>query len=340
MERGEFLWRQKANFGRSNFNNFLNFLYEFVSGRVTILAFVGLFNFATLNAEFYGMILAAGVTLVLYYFISDAYKTFWTGINLEYFVSNRGIAYKWGVTTTDEVHLSFEEISKILVVRKKNRSAVVFETTSSIINGLYGFSKELYFNVLSFENVFLMDELIEVMNQVYPGRLELVEDVKDFNWQEKVPESSLYVKSVQFLGIVFLYFASSTALHLIDNNLLQGEYVTDTIVKDVGNHIETELGFTMNVKYYKNRAGELIEFELSPLYNNVTEVFYPEFAGHEGLENYYIGIYSLFKFGAFLVMLFSSCFIFYKKGRIHFEDLSVFLLLPIGFIIVAFVLFN
>ena len=149
-----------------------------------------------------------------------------------------------------------------------------------------------------------------------------------------------YLKSVQFLGIIFLYFATSTALHLIDNNVLQGEYVTDKVIKDFGNRIVTEKGYKMNLHSYKDFTGEYMDFEVSPLYHNVTEVFDPILRGRERLENYYMGPYFIFKFSAFFVMLLSSGYIFYKKGNIAFEDLSVFLLLPLGFIVLAFVLFN
>ena len=93
MDEYKVLWTQRANAKANTIRHFGNFMYEFIGARFTFIAFIGLFNFAAIGLSFFDEVLTAGITLILYYLISDAFNVFWTGVNLEYQVTRQGIVY-------------------------------------------------------------------------------------------------------------------------------------------------------------------------------------------------------------------------------------------------------
>lgn len=124
-----------------------------MGARYTVLAFIGLFNVATFNLDFYSQILAGGIAIFLFYIISDAFSVFWNGINLKYLVATDSIIYQWGVTRTHELIIPYNKITKIssFYGKDEKRCAIIFDNIDNIKNRDFGFSKEIYFNQLTFE---------------------------------------------------------------------------------------------------------------------------------------------------------------------------------------------
>jgi len=351
MMQSDILWSQKANTNVSTLRQFGYFLYEFVGARFTILAFIGLFNVATYNLDVFGWILSGGISIFLYYIISDAFSVFWTGINLEYFVTKDEIIFQWGVIKIHELTVPFNKISKIsaLCGGKDKRHAILFENSDGFKNGDFGFSKEIYFNQLSFENVRTIVSLVSILNDVWGSNVEILQNSKKLNWVDKIPSSSLYLKFVQLVAFIFLYFSTSIALNLIDNNCLTSLYVQDVVIKQElvleGNNydyniMETKEGYKIKLRHYYAYKDQEVKFYVSPLFKNVTKFDSYKPLKRESLENGYKGFNVVFKSLAIIVMLFSSSYIFYKRGDIPFTDLSVFLIFPILIIFIAFYLFH
>jgi len=354
MSKYELLWTQRAYAKANTIRHFGNFIYEFVGARFTLIAFIGLFNFAAIGLSFFDEILTFGIVLFLYYLISDAFNVFWTGVNLEYHITKQGIVYNWGVFRSHELLVPFEEIVKISAIRgnSNKRNALVFENSLKIKNGDYGFSKELFFNALTFENIQNLETVIKILEKEGGYDIDIKEKHQSNTLDEKLTSSYLYLKFLQLLTLVFLYLTTNIALHLLDSNLLSNTYVKDIVVaqenrpygpKYFYNHLKTEKGhsFVLKGRYFYDHMDEEIELLISPIFKNV--IGFENYKQHryESLKNGYLGgINILFKLAALLISFMSGSYIFYKRSYIPFEDLTVFLIFPMGILIVAFFIFH
>jgi hypothetical protein len=349
MNQNHILWQQKANSNSSTLRNFGYFLYEFVGARFTVLAFLGLFNFAAYYLDFFGQFLSIGITIFLYYIISDAFSVFWTGVNLEYFVEDDKIVFRWGVFRNHELVVPFDKITKISALYSDNqkRSAIIFENSDNIKNGDYGFSKEIYFDQLSFENVVDIKNLVSVLHESY-GKIKTLQDAYRIEWKERLPTSSLYLKFLQLCAFIFLYASTSVGLRIIDNNILTSNLVQDVVIKQdkkfIGHYqssiIETKEGYSFELTRHRDYQGELVSFYVSPLFKDVTSFESYKSPNYETLESAYRGFNIVIKIIAIITMILSSSFIFYKRGRIPFAELTMILLFPIAMCIIAFLIFN
>lgn len=345
------LWSQKANSGRSTIVQFAYFLYEFIGARFSIIAFIGLFNVATYNLDWYGYILAGGISVFLYFVISDAFNVFWNGINLKYYITTEGVTFEWGVLKDFVLDIPFEDITRISAIfgNKSKPGAIVFENKEGFKNGDFGLSKEVYFNQLSFENVKDLEKVISILKEVSGCKVEILQRVKPVHWTQSTPESSMYLKFIQLLALIFLYFSTSLTLRLIDNNFLTSIEVQDTVVSqefiDFGNYlhynkIKTTNGHEFTLERYCDHSEEVLTFYVSPMFLDVTYFVGNKTDTGEHVRNGYLGFNFIFKFLTVWVMLFSASYIFYKRGKIPIKDLSVFLLFPLFFIFIAFYLFH
>lgn len=353
MKAHEVLWRQRAYGQTSTLRHLSNFLYEFVGARFTLLAFIGLFNFAAIGYAYFDLVLTLGISLFLFYLISDAFNVFWTGINLEYQLTTEGVMFDWGVFKDHELFVPYQKISKVFAVRKgKNkRSALIFENTLNLKNGDYGFSKEIFFKILSFENVQELEEVIAVIEKEGGYEIAIKEVYDTASLDEKLPHSYLYLKFLQLLSLVFLYISTSIFLNFVDANILSSYSVEDKIVRQelkplkkgyYYNHFETEKGydFVLKGKSHFNYLEEEVGLLISPLYKKVVGFYGFKFSKHQSLRHGYLGGNVLVKLIALFFSILSGAYIFYKRSYIPFEDLSVFLIFPSLILILAFFVFN
>ena len=353
MDSNDILWTQKAHSKYNTIEHFGIFLYEFISARFTIIAFIGLFNFVGYNFQFFGYSVSTGIAIFLYYIISDAFNVFWTGLNLKYSITKSGILFEWGVLKDHEVFVPFEDVSRILVVNNKKgkRRSLIFENVDKIKNGDFGFSKEIYFDQLSFENISDIDSTVKIIVDLNPLKVFHLDENKNISWTEKIPSSTLYLKFLQLIGFACIYLSAMIAIIAIDNNLLSSTYVKDVVVEQYlysyeddlkQNILVTKEGYNIKLGSRFSYVGEEVEFMVSPLFKHVTKFnsFKVKATSRESHENSYMGFSLVFKIIALFSTLFSASYIFYKRGFVPFEDLSVLLLLPILILIVAFFVYN
>lgn len=351
MISDDILWTQKAHSNSNSIGHFGYFLYEFISARFTVIAFIGLFNFAGYNYQFFGYSIATGIALFLYYIISDAFNVFWTGLNLKYNITKSGILFEWGVLKDHELFIPFDEISRVLVVTRKEgkRHALIFENEEKIKNGDYGFSKEIYFDQLSFENISDINSVVKIIADLNPSKVHEVQQYKYKPWTEKVPNSNLYLKFLQLLGFVCIYISTMIAVSIIDCNILPSTYVKDVVVKQTfysykdrvkKNILETQQGYEISLISNYGYENAEVEFWVSPLFKQTTDFDSFKSTSRESHMNAYMGLSLIFKLMALCSTLFSASYIFYKRGFVPFVDLSVLLILPMLMLIVAFYLFH
>ena len=149
------LWFFNETAPTAIYTSFFVFLYEFIGARFSFFAFLGLFNVFSSEFKYFGFILAAAISILIFMFLQEAFNHFWNGINLKYAISKQGIHFDWGVFRHHELDLDFDQIDSIYIVDDKKRNAIIFDNKEGIKNSSYGFGNELSASVLSFENVTL-----------------------------------------------------------------------------------------------------------------------------------------------------------------------------------------
>ena len=347
MNNDEILWEQKANGNKNLLVFFGFFLYEFIGARLTILAFVGIFNVGTYNLDYIGQGISIGLAVILFYLMLDAFNTFWTGINLRYVVYRDHIAYYWGVIRPYELILSFDEINEISYVQdpQSKRSALLFNTRLNLKNKNFGFSKEAYFNQLSFENIENSEQLITTLKDQCDQQVKIVPIDKFVDWTEKLPDSTLYIKTLQLVAFIFLFISSDTVMKIIDCNALPSKRVTELVTqqhrpnpKEKPTTLTTESGYTIKIESIHNYKGDELGFYVSPMYDEVVSVNFKVGGRYEIFIGEYNNFTVGFKFLAICFMMFSSIYIFYKRGNVSFANLQILILLPVVFLILGFAL--
>lgn len=354
MSEHDMLWTQRANAKANTLSHFGNFLYEFVGARFTFIAFVSLFNFAAIGLSIFDEALTFGIVLILYYLISDAFNVFWTGVNLEYTITRYGLVYKWGIFRSHELFIPFDDIKKVYAIRggKKKRNALVFENELQIKNKDHGFSKELHFNDLTFENIKDLDHVIKVLEREGGYKIEEKQTYHSSAVDAKLSNSYLYLKFMQLLTLIFLYFATTISLNLIDSNMLTNRYVKDVVIEQDNrpfgsdyfyDHLITEKGHTYVIgsRYFDNHVGEEVELVISPIFKKVIGFVIDNERKLGALKNGYVGSMNiLFKLAALICSFVCASYIFYKRCFIPFDDLTIFLVFPVFILVVAFFLFH
>lgn len=349
------LWSQKANSKSNNYKNFGFFLYDFIGGKLTILAFLGLFGFVGYHLGYFGHFLTLGIGVFLYYIISDAFNVFWTGVNLEYQVTDKYIRFIWGVSKQREIIIPFEEITNISAEygAMNKRSAIIFENSDKFKNGDFGFSQERYFNQLSFENVNDIEALIRILNDVGDKRVEIIKPDLSKPWEEQLPSSTVYLKVLQLVAFLYLFISSSLFLNFIDFHFLKSEKIVDTVISQeyggsetwgMTNKLTTKNGYTIelttNPKYKFNYLNKNVGFSVSPMFNNITTFENFNTKKHESLKTGQGGASVLFKLLSIIAMIISCMYIFYKRGVIPFFELGMVILGPLFFLLPAVFLFT
>lgn len=284
MVKYEVLWSQKANANSSTLVLLGNFIYEFIGVRFTLIAFIALFNFASIGFHFFDEILNIGISLILYFFLRDAFNVFWTGINLKYYITKQGILYTWGVFRSHELLIPFDEISNIIVLNnsKHKRKALIFENLRCLKNGDHGLSKEIFFNILSFENINELEKVVNILRNVGYTKITIKEEAQSYKLDEKLKYSYLYYKSLQLLSLIFLYIATNIGLNLTDTHLANSDLIKDVIVKQEESSFRSDYfylnlttskghSFTLQSRYLNDHTGEEVKLRISPIYNKVIE---------------------------------------------------------------------
>ena len=231
MNNDEILWEQKA-IGKKNLAVYFGFfLYEFIGARWTILAFVGLFNVGAYNLDYIGQGISIGLAIILFYLMMDAFNTFWTGINLNYVVYPDRIAYYWGVTGPKELVIPFDEITQISYTQdpKSKRSALLFITESNLKNKDFGFSKEAYFNQLSFENIQDSEKLIKILTEQCDQEVKIIPVDEITQWFDRLPNATLYIKTLQLIAFIWLFISTSILMKIVDCSFLTYKKVTEIV---------------------------------------------------------------------------------------------------------------
>jgi len=348
------LWSQKAQSKSDSYKNFGYMLYEIIGGRLTLLAFLSLFSFSGYYLGYFGQFLSLAIGVILFYAVLDAFNIFWTGIKLEYAVTDKAIMFLWGASSDGALRIPFNEITKISAEYEPNnkRSAIIFENVHHFKNGDFGFSQERYFKELSFENVSEIEKLINILRQVYPKPIELVQSDERIAWEDRLPKSNLYLKFLQLLAFSFLYFSTTFVLKIIDYNFIGTEKVVDIVVhqefKDKGtlgmfSHLTTKNNYkiklAVNPKFQKNYLNKTVNFETSRLFNEVVK-FNSIQAPHryESHVTGYKGISVFSKLFTLALMLFSCFHIFSKRGIVPFRELSILILAPIISLLISYFL--
>jgi len=353
MQEEKILWSQKAQSKSESYKNFGYMLYEIIGGRLTLLAFLSLFSFSGYYLGYFGQFLSLAIGAVLFYTILDAFNIFWTGIKLEYAVTNKGIMFLWGNSSDGSLAIPFNEITKISAEYgpSNKRSAIIFENVDHFKNGDFGFSQERYFKQLSFENVSDIENLIKILNQVYTKPIERVQSDESIAWEYRLPRSNLYLKFLQFLAFIFLYFSTSFVLKIIDHNFLKTEKVVDVVVAQehmnkgalgVTNHLLTKnnhkIELAVDKLFQKKYLNETVEFKTSTLFNEVVEFNSLKSFRYESHVNGYKGIAAFSKLFTLALMLFSCYHIFSNRGIVPFRELSIIILAPTISLLISFFL--
>lgn len=352
MTKYDVLWTQRANARANTLAHLGNFIYEFIGGRLTYLAFIALFNFSAIGFGVFDKVLTFSIAIFLYYLISDTFNVFWTGINLKYSITEQGISYNWGVFKNHELNIRFEEITSFAVIQNGKRKAIEFLNINNVKNGDFGFSKELHFNQLTFENINDLQKVIQILQSNTDLILEEGETAKSNKIDNKLTNSNVYLKFLQLISLTFLYLASSICLHLIDNNLLPSTSVVDKVVAQKTNSYNSKShfcdlitlkdhSFAIRVTYMEDYVGEEVELLVSPIFKNVVEIKKIKYQDYLSLENGYHGpVKIMVKLVALFLSLCSAIYIFYKRSIVPFEDLSILLLFPAIFLFLAYYFFH
>jgi len=350
MNIGQVIWSRKASSKSNNIRNFMLFLYEFLGVRFSIIAFLALISVATAQLPYFEKVLTISVSLLMYYLLRDAFNIYWTGINLQYSITELGIKFDWGVFRNKDLFIEFDKVSKVQAVidDDKQRRALIFENDSKLKNGDYGFSKEIYFSQLSFENLVNIEQVIDVFETASDMKVEVVKNSQTQSWSKRLPSSTLYYKFIQLLALGFIFIATHTSLKLIDNNILLGTLTTERVIKESVtlkhfDHkyytIETSGGHKFEIDDAPLLEDNKITFTLSPMYSDVTAVNNLK-RKKDKVSNGYIGYNRPFKILLVIVLIISTFYIFYKRGSIIFEELSVIVMAPVLALILAFLLFH